>query len=276
MELGTVAVLGAGNMARAVVLGLIEAPDIEAVEIRTTNQSSASAARWSDQPGVVAYAIEDQPDANRTATDGADLILIGVEPQGVRALLADIADLVGPETVVVSLAAGVSLDAMAALLPAGTTIVRTAPNTPSLVRAGVTGLTMVGGDDDVRTLVSAMFAIIGIVVWVEEDVLPFIGSFSGPAPAYFYFLVEQFAKAGEGRGISREQSEQLATASFLGSAALLQATGLPPAELRREVMTPGGATEQAIKVLTAAELDQTFGRAIDAAVTRINEMGAGG
>lgn len=269
-----VAVLGAGTMARAVVLGLIETPDIETAAIRTTNRSRSGAARWAESPRVEALAVEDRPDANRVAVAGADLILIGVEPPDVRPLLREIAEYVGPQAIVVSLAAGVSLAAMAALLPPGTTIVRTAPNTPSLVRSGVTGVAMTGGDEHAHEVVDRLFAVLGVVVWVEEDVLPVIGSFSGSGPAYLYFVIEQFARAAEGHGIDAERAGQLAAATFVGAAALLEATGLPPADLRRQVTTPGGATSKAIGVLDGARLDEVFQVAIGAAVARIHEMGA--
>ena len=200
MHLGTVAVLGAGTMAAAVLGGLAESPDISVDEIRTTNRTRQAAARWSDRPGVRAFALSDSADANRQAVTDADLILLGVKPAGVLTLLEEIADRVEPSALVVSLAAGITLEAMAARLPAGVTIVRTAANTPSLVRAGVTGLASTSADADQRDLINRLFAVLGEVLWVDEDELHLVAAVSGSGPAYLYFVLEQFARAAVEHG----------------------------------------------------------------------------
>ncbi len=275
MHLGTVAVLGAGTMAAAVLGGLAESADISVDEIRTTNRTQQAAARWSGRPGVRAFALSDSPDANRQAVTDADLILLGVKPAGVLTLLEEIADRVEPSALVVSLAAGITLEAMAARLPPGVTIVRTAANTPSLVRAGVTGLASTSADADQRDLINRLFAVLGEVLWVDEDELHLVAAVSGSGPAYLYFMLEQFARAAVEHGCEPDLAARLTEATFVGAAELLRTTGLSPTELRRQVTSPQGATERAIAVLDQARLNEAFAAAMAAAMARTREMGAG-
>ncbi len=275
MHLGTVAVLGAGTMAAAVLGGLAESPDISVDEIRTTNRTQQAAARWSGRPGVRAFALSESLDANRQAVTEADLILIGVKPAGVLTLLEEIADRVEPSALVVSLAAGITLEAMADRLPAGVTIVRTAPNTPSLVRSGVTGLASTSAHADQRDLINRLFAMLGEVLWVDEDELHLVAAVSGSGPAYLYFVLEQFARAAVEHGCAPDLAARLTEATLVGAAELLRSTGLSPTELRRQVTSPQGATERAIAVLDEARLNEAFAAAMAAAMARTREMGAG-
>ncbi|WP_375431684.1 pyrroline-5-carboxylate reductase [uncultured Friedmanniella sp.] len=274
-DLPTTAVLGAGTMARAVVLGLLERAGGTIGEVRTTNHSRAGAARWAGQAGVVATAVEDDPDANRTAVAGADLVLLGVEPHGVVALLREVSSAVAPDATVVSLAAGVGLSVLAAELPAGVAIVRTAANTPSLVGAGVTGLAATAGTDEtVRARVEQLFTALGEVLWVAEDDLHIVAATSGSGPAYLYFVLEQFARAAAAQGLGADEADRLARATFLGAAELLRVSGAEPGDLRRQVTSRGGSTERAIAVLDAGRVDLLLAEAMAAAIVRTREMGA--
>src|SRR5690606_27523840 len=132
----TISFLGAGSMGSSILQGLL-ASDFEAASIRVTTRTDASAAARAWPESVQTMSLEANPQANRVAVDGADVVVIGVKPHMVTGLLEEIADALAPGTLVVSLAAAVSTDSMEAVLPARVAVVRTMPNTPTAVGLGV-------------------------------------------------------------------------------------------------------------------------------------------
>ncbi len=275
ITLPALAVLGAGNMAGAVLHGLLASPDVATTAIATTNRSAAAAAAWSAVAGVEALIVNADPEANRTAVRGAGLVLVGVKPAQVLELLTEIAPAIEPDALVISLAAGVSCAAMAEVLPSGVGVVRTAASITSLVGRGVTG--MASAPDAVGAerlaLAESLLGATGDVVVVEEDQLHTIAALSGSGPAYLYFVLEQFTESAIHHGLEPVEADRLIRATFVGAAELLRVTGHSPAELRRQVSSPKGSTERATAVLAAAGLATVFDHAVDAAIARTREMG---
>ncbi|WP_203580168.1 pyrroline-5-carboxylate reductase [Microbacterium hibisci] len=270
-----IAILGAGSMGGAIARGLSRS-GLAAGGVTTTNRSRAKAAELEGLDGVTSVALEADPTGNTDAAAAAGVVLVGVKPAMVPDLLREIAPVLRPGTIVVSLAAGVTIATFESLLSADVAVLRSMPNTPALVGRGVTGLAAGtrAGDTDVAT-VRRLFETVGTVVEVPEEQIDALSTISGSGPAYFFLLVEEFTKAALGKGFTAAESRLMAEQTFIGAAALLEASADDPAELRRRVTSPKGTTERAVAVLQDAHLDAVFGEATDAALARAKELAAG-
>lgn len=275
-SLPPIAILGAGSMGGAILHGLVSA-GLAGGGVTATNRSIAKAAELADLEGVTSVALEANPNGNADAAASADIVLIGVKPAMVPALLDEIAPHLRPGAIVVSLAAGVTLATFAHHLGEGVATLRSMPNTPSLVGAGVTGLAAgpAASADDV-SVVRALFETVGAVVEVPEEQIDALSTISGSGPAYVFLFVEEFTKAAVRMGFDDAQARLLAEQTFIGAARLMAASDVDPAELRRRVTSPKGTTERAIAVLQDARLDDTFTVAAEAALARAKELAAGG
>jgi pyrroline-5-carboxylate reductase len=184
---------------------------------------------------------------------------------------------VGPHTLVLSIAAGITIEAIEAGL--GTRrIVRAMPNTPAQIGKGITGA--VGGDISAadRAIAEALLRAAGQVVWFEDESrIDAVTAVSGSGPAYVFYLVEALAAAAEQQGFGPEQAMQLARQTVVGAAALLEADPAPAAELRQNVTSPKGTTYAALQVLMDAEsgIAPVLARAVEAARRRSEELGRG-
>jgi pyrroline-5-carboxylate reductase len=263
-------------MGRAILGGLLSPTVRTDGDIRVTNRSSARAAELAGTVGVRAFAIEDDQHADRHAVDGAGIVIIAVKPAMVPDLLDDIAGTLAPGTLVVSVAAGVSVATFESRLPPSVPVVRSMPNTPAIVGRAVTGISAgtrsTAADVD---MVRRLFETVGEVVEVPEDQLDALSTISGSGPAYVFYLIEQLTAAAIGKGFSPEQAAQLVNGTFRGAVELLAQSGKNPAELRIQVTSPKGTTERAIEVFESADLKGVFDRATDAALARARELAAG-
>ena len=271
-----IAILGAGSMGGAIARGLSRS-GLAAGGVTTTNRSLAKAAELDGLAGVTSVALEADPAGNTDAAAAAGVVLLGVKPVMVPDLLREIAPALQPGTIVVSLAAGVTIATFEEILGDGVAVLRSMPNTPALVGRGVTGLAAGShADDTAVATVRRLFETVGTVVEVPESQIDALSTISGSGPAYFFLLVEEFTKAAVGKGFAQPEARLMAEQTFIGAAALLEASGDDPAELRRRVTSPKGTTERAIAVLQDARLDDVFSEATDAALARAKELAAGG
>ncbi|MDR7183335.1 pyrroline-5-carboxylate reductase [Microbacterium trichothecenolyticum] len=271
-----IAILGAGSMGGAIARGLSRS-GLAAGGVTTTNRSLAKAAELDGLAGVTSVALEAHPAGNTDAAAAAGVVLLGVKPVMVPDLLREIAPALQPGTIVVSLAAGVTIATFEEILGDGVAVLRSMPNTPALVGRGVTGLAAGShADDTAVATVRRLFETVGTVVEVPESQIDALSTISGSGPAYFFLLVEEFTKAAAGKGFAQPEARLMAEQTFIGAAALLEASGDDPAELRRRVTSPKGTTERAIAVLQDARLDDVFSEATDAALARAKELAAGG
>lgn len=276
VELPTIAFLGAGSMARAILAGLLQPRVTVAGGIRATNRSEARAAEFADEPRVTAYATEADATANRRAVAGAKLVVVAVKPAMVPDLLDEIADALEPGAVVVSVAAGVTVATFEAHLPSHVSVVRTMPNTPAVVGRAVTGVSAGSRSTEADlALVVSLFETVGEVLVVPESQLDALSTVSGSGPAYVFLLIEELTKTAIAKGFTPEQAATMVQGTFRGASELLAASGDDPAELRRRVTSPKGTTERAIAVLQEADLATLFDRATDAALARARELAAG-
>lgn len=275
-SLPSLAFLGAGSMGGAILQGVVASGiDVEG-GITATNRTAEKAATLAELEGVTAIALEEHPSGNTDAVATARVVLVGVKPHMVRDLLREIAPALRDDAIVVSLAAGVTLDTFADALGEGVRTIRSMPNTPSTVGKGVTGLAAgaaVSTED--LAIVRRLFELVGAVIEVPEDKIDALSTISGSGPAYVFLLIEELTKAAVGKGFSEADARLMSEQTFIGATALLAASGDDPAELRRRVTSPKGTTERAVAVLQDTHLDQVFAEATDAALARAKELAAG-
>ena len=276
LTLPAIAFLGAGSMARAIMAGLLQ-PGVE-IEggIRATNRSADRAAELADLPGVTSFATETDASANRTAVAGARLVVVAVKPAMVPDLLREIADALEPGTIVVSVAAGVTVATFESLLPESVVVIRSMPNTPAVVGRAVTGIapgTRSSSAD--LELAVAMFETVGEVLVVPEEQIDALSTISGSGPAYVFYLIEQLTATAVDKGFTPDQAARMVQGTFRGASELLAVSDADPIELRRRVTSPKGTTERAVAVLEEGRLKELFDRATDAALDRARELAAG-
>ena len=276
VRLPSLAMLGTGSMNGAILGGLLQ-PGVEVDgDVRVTTRSAASAAALGEREGVAACSVEEDADANRRAVRGARVVVVGVKPHMVPDLLREIAGDLDPGALVVSVAAGVTIATFESLLPERVAVLRSMPNTPSLVGRGVTGLAAgTRSTPEDLALARAVFATVGDVVEVPEERIDALSTISGSGPAYVFLLIEELTRTAEAKGFSPDEARVLVQGTFRGAVELLAASDAEPAELRRRVTSPRGTTERAVEVLQAADLSSLFDRATDAALARARELAAG-
>ncbi len=276
VRLPSLAMLGTGSMNGAILGGLLQ-PGVEVDgDVRVTTRSAASAEALGGRDGVAASSVEEDADANPRAVRGARVVVVGVKPHMVPDLLREIADDLDPGALVISVAAGVTIASFESLLPAHVAVLRSMPNTPSLVGRGVTGLAAgTRSGPEHLALARAVFATVGDVVEVPEERIDALSTISGSGPAYVFLLIEELTRTAEAKGFSPDEARVLVQGTFRGAVELLAVSGDEPAELRRRVTSPKGTTERAVEVLQAADLSGLFDRATDAALARARELAAG-
>lgn len=274
-SLPSIAILGAGSMGGAILHGLV-ASGLARDGVRVTNRTAAKAAGLAVLAGVASVALEATPSGNTDAAAAADIVLVGVKPAMVPDLLREIAPALRPGTIVVSLAAGVTIATFEAILGERIPVLRSMPNTPAVVGKAVTGIAAgTRADAPHVAVIRRLFETVGAVIEVPESQIDALSAISGSGPAYVFLLIEELTKAAIGKGFEEADARLMVEQTFIGAAALLDASGEDPAELRRRVTSPKGTTERAIAVLHSARLDVVFESATDAALARARELATG-
>lgn len=275
-SLPALAFLGAGSMGGAILRGVVASGITVDGGIIATNRTQAKAASFEDLDGVDSIALESRPSGSADAAAAARIVLVGVKPAMVPELLREIAPRLADDAIVVSLAAGVTLQTFADNLGADVRVIRSMPNTPATVRKGVTGLAAgAAASAEDLALVRRLFETVGAVIEVPESQIDALSTISGSGPAYVFLLIEELTRAAVGMGFDEADARLMAEQTFIGATALLDASGEQPAELRRRVTSPKGTTERAVAVLQDAQLDRTFADATAAALARAKELAAG-
>ncbi len=266
MDSNLVAFIGGGNMASALIGGLLKAGRTPA-SVRVVEPVEAQRDRLAQQFGVVA-----QPAAD-AALAQAGLVVWAVKPQLFGEAAAPCAAHVG-QALQLSVMAGIRSDTIAAAT-GSERVVRAMPNTPALIGRGIAGIyarEAVSAAE--RALIEQLLAPTGATLWVAcEADLDAVTALSGSGPAYVFFVLEAMMKAGVEMGLSEAQARTLALATFDGATALAQASPLPPGDLRAQVTSKGGTTHAAITSLQADGVDAAFVKALKAAQQRARELG---
>lgn len=262
-------------MGTAILSGLIKA-GFEPSSIAVSTRTAQSAAKLAQRFGVEALATETTADANSIAASGADVVIAAVKPMYITSVLQEVAAVLPANSLVISVAAGVTTQAMESVLPSGVGVVRSMPNTPAIVGSAVTGISA-GNSASPQQVAQAvsLFETVGKVVVLDENQIDQLSSISGSGPAYVFYLIEQFTNAAIAQGFKESTAQLLVSETFLGATKLLAASQNTPAELRRQVTSPNGTTERAIAVFEQWDFAKIFKDATDAAIKRSKEIAAG-
>jgi pyrroline-5-carboxylate reductase len=265
----TIGFLGTGNMAEALIKGLIAAGVVEPKQIHGSDPRRERCDELQARFGI--HMTANNPDVVRHS----EIVVLSVKPQILPKVLDEIAPHLKPSALVISIAAGVPVSAIEPRLPEGTRVVRTMPNTPALVGAGATAIAagQHAKDDDVEAT-RRIFDAVGMTVVLDESQLDAVTGLSGSGPAYVFLIIEALSDAGVKVGLSRYNAQALAAQTLLGSAKLLIETKEHPGRLKDMVTSPGGTAIAGLHTLEAGGLRTTLINAVEAATHRSRELGA--
>lgn len=263
--LSSVGTLGAGNMAEAILRGLLRA-GVPAAQLAASDPVAARRDHVSRELGV--RATHDNADVVRKS----EVVVIAVKPQQLESALRDLPRDARP--VYLSIVAGATLATLRRLLGPEARIARSMPNTPALISAGISALAPAPGlaeDDAARA--EAVLAAVGRVVRVPESLLDAVTGLSGSGPAYVYLFIEGLTEAGVREGLPPAVARELALETVFGAARLARESGEHPALLRERVTSAGGTTIAGIAALEAAGFRNALFAAVRAATARSRELG---
>lgn len=268
MQEKRIAFIGGGNMAASIAGGLVaNGYNPDNIWVADPNAQSVSNFR-------ARFGINGGP-LNSDAVAFADVIVLAVKPQVLQGVIEEMAaELKEKNPLIISVAAGIRLEAISRWLGGELAIVRTMPNTPALVQSGATAL--YGNDqvdDEQKNIAESILRAVGVTIWLaNEQQMDAVTAVSGSGPAYYFLVMEAMQAAGEQLGLTKEMAKMLTIETAFGAAKMALESSDESAELRRKVTSPGGTTEQAINVLMDG-LPDLFAKALTAARDRSIELG---
>ncbi|KEI69921.1 pyrroline-5-carboxylate reductase [Endozoicomonas elysicola] len=267
MNESTIAFIGAGNMASSIIGGLINNgwPTYQLIATARTEETLSDIREK--------FNIETTVD-NHQAVGKADVIMLCVKPQVMKEVLTDLSSSIKPNALIISVAAGITMESLQKWGGEHLSIVRSMPNTPSLLQCGASGLYANNNvSNDHKKLTDDIFNAIGIAKWVDqESLIDAVIAVSGSGPAYYFLLMEIMEQVGSRLGLDNETSRQLTLQTALGAARMATESSVDAAELRRRITSPKGTTEQAIKTFQEQGLPELVEKAMNAAVDRSIEL----
>ena len=264
----TISFIGAGNMASAIIGGMLDS-GFQAGDIWVSAPDDNHLQTLRKRFGISVTTD------NRYCAEQADMVVLAVKPQVMADVCRDIAPVVqNTRPLMVSIAAGLTADTLDEWLGGGLPLVRVMPNTPSLVGKGAAGLYANSQvKDKQKKMVQSVFESIGTALWVDdENLLHAVTALSGSGPAYFFLMLEALEAAATEAGIEADTARKLAIQTMAGAAEMAGRSEHDPAQLKRNVMSPGGTTEQAIHTFEDGGLRELVQKAYGAAFTRSQEM----
>ncbi|NNJ27070.1 pyrroline-5-carboxylate reductase [Alienimonas chondri] len=268
----TIGFLGCGKMATALAGGLVSRGFAPADRVFGTARSPGSREAFSASTGG-AHTFDASDGGNAELATTVDVLVLAVKPYQIRETLEASRGKRKSGSLIVSVAAGVTIETLEAAAGAEARVVRVMPNTPSLVGAGAAGFTRgTHATDADAALVRAMLECVGVAEEVSEPLLNAVTAVSGSGPAYGFLFLEALADAGVRAGLPREQSQRLAAATLRGAAAMVEETGDHPAVLKDRVCSSGGTTIAAVAALEEHGLRRAVHAAVAAAAARSKEM----
>lgn len=263
----TIGFIGAGNMATALIAGLL-AQGLQAQRLWAADMDA------SKLPGFAAKGLHTTAD-NTAVIAACDVVVLAVKPQVMVQVLKPLAASLGQKNcLLISIAAGIQISTLVAATHARQAVVRCMPNTPALVQAGATGLY---ANDQVKPnqklLAGSIMDAVGTSCWLDTEAqLDAVTALSGSGPAYFFLLMEAMQNAGTALGLPAEVARTLCLQTAFGAAKLALHSDVDVAELRRRVTSPGGTTEAAIKQFEAEDLRAIVARALGKAADKSKEL----
>jgi pyrroline-5-carboxylate reductase len=262
-----IAFIGGGNMAEALIKGMIAAGTAASGHILVTDVSADRLAHLNQKYGVARK-------GNSEAAREADIIILCVKPQVVERVLVEITSAVDDQKLVVSIAAGIATVKIEKALKEGAHVVRVMPNTPALVLAGAAALA--GGKNATSgdlALTQSIFNSVGRSVIVEEKLMDAVTGLSGSGPAYVFMIIDALSDAGVKAGLPRQLALELSAQTVYGAAKMVLETNEHPGKLRDMVTSPGGTTIEGLHALEKGKLRATLMNAVEAAAARSRELG---
>ena len=260
-EAKRIAILGAGNIGAALIGGILKAAVAAPEQVYATVLGVEHARELANRFGIVATA-----GGNSEAAEQADVVILAVKPATLPRVVREIRDVLRSDRILISLAAAVPLSLIERMVEKRMPIFRAMPNIPVVVQEGATALCSNGeGTPEQRCFVEAVFRAVGVVCWVDEELMHAVTALSGSGPAYIYMVIEALIEGGLKMGLSREIATRLTEQTVLGAAKLVKDTMLHPAILKDQVITPGGTTISAIHELEKHGLRSMLISAIETA-----------
>jgi pyrroline-5-carboxylate reductase len=264
-----IAFIGAGAMTEAILSGLLEKNKILGQNITILNKSNKTRLNYL----IETYGLAKLDDPVQQVRD-AEIIIFAMKPIDVEKALLKWKDIIHSEQIIISVAAGIPTLTFEKILPENNPVIRAMPNTSSAVGRSATAIcTGKWANQHHLQIAEEIFAAIGIVVSVEEEMMDAVTGLSGSGPAYFYYMVEALEQAGVAAGLEPEIARTLTLQTILGAAHMLAETGKRPEQLREEVTSPGGTTMAGLKVLRDYRVNQAIIQAVLRAKERSEEMG---
>lgn len=261
--------IGAGNMAEAIVSGMVAANFCAPEKIIMTDVRPERLAELESEYGV-------STSTDNSVVKNAEIVLLAVKPQVMSEVLAGIAPVLRKETLIISIAAGIPTAKIEALLGGKRRVVRVMPNTPALVGQGASALaTGENADEADLEVAESILGCVGVTVRVEEKEIDAVTALSGSGPAYVFYLLEGMLAAAEKMGLDSETARKLALQTVTGSARLMADSGEPADVLRAKVTSKGGTTAAAVQVLDQADVKGSIVEALLAAQKRSVELSNG-
>jgi pyrroline-5-carboxylate reductase len=262
-----IAFIGAGQMAEAMISGLCSGQVCSAGSMWATDPVAERRDRLKSQFGIQVGSV------NRDAVAWADVAVLAVKPQMLFSVLSELRPILA-HALVISIVAGVTIQAIAEQMSEGVRVVRAMPNVPALIREGMTALAIGDGvSEDDRHLARTMFEAVGRVVLIEERLMDAVTGLSGSGPAYVFQAIEALADGGVMMGLPRQTAELLAAQTVLGAARLVLESGIHPAQLKDRVASPGGTTIAGLHQLEQGGFRAALMAAVEAATIRSKELG---
>lgn len=268
MESQRIGMLGAGNMAGALIRGLLASKSVKPEQIVASDVRADHLKELEAQYGIKTYTD------NQQLAAWANVVVLAVKPQVIDRVLDQMADSFAPDTLLVSIAAGVPIRSLEQRLPAHVRVVRAMPNTAAIALAGATGIApgSRATPADVE-LTQKLFAAIGRSVVLDESLIDAVTGLSGSGPAYVMVMIEALADGGVKVGLHRDTALLLAAQTVYGSAKLLLETGEHPGRLKDMVTSPGGTAIAGLHTLESGGVRRTLIDAVESATKRAIELG---
>ncbi|CDQ20507.1 pyrroline-5-carboxylate reductase [Halobacillus karajensis] len=264
----TIAFLGAGSMAEAMISGMVESGNIPAEKIIVTNRSNQERLNKINEKYGVRTVLKD--DLNFAEVDQ---LILAMKPKDIDGVLAELKDQLTPNQVLVSVLAGISTSYMEDRLNDGQQVIRVMPNTSSMLRESATAITpgRYTDMDNVR-VAKELLQSIGEVFVIEEDKMDVFTGIAGSGPAYFYYLMEHIEETGRAEGMDRETLREIGAQTLLGAAKMMLEREESPTELRENVTSPNGTTAAGLHALDEAGGGYAISEAIKGAASRSKEL----
>ena len=266
-------------MAEAMVRGFISSGIRSKEHLHVFDPSAARRKIMQEQYGVNCYGGQDDDEeqrgrAARNCVDGKRVVVVAVKPQLVSVALASCRVAMSPETLLVSIAAGTTIDTLQTCCPqVNKRIVRVMPNTPCLIGEAASAICAAeNASQEDTTLVRTLMASVGEVVEVPERLMDAVTGLSGSGPAYVYMLIEAMSDGGVAAGLPRDVSLKLAAKTVMGSAKMVLETGKHPGELKDMVTSPAGTTMAGVRSLESSKLRSAMIEAVLSATNRSSEL----